>query len=420
MTALDSWQALNLTTGALEYDTPAGVPSDPNTWVYRMAPAQGTGYGLVYAPDLPSSTDFRGYSAFYASTGKLAWISEGTDYPWGGFWAYMPQACAYGMIYGLGYTGVTAFNATNGKIVWHYIDYDTYREEPYSSNIAPNGSTYASYAFGSTGPVIGGGVVYAPNTEHSPTFYYRGQGLCAVDAYTGKELWKIAGIYVPTAIAYGVLLASDSTNGYTYAFSKGETATTVSAQNDVLTEGSSVLLKGTVLDMSPAQPGTAAISDSSMTPWMEYLHMQQTKPNNATGVKMHLTAIDPNNNFQDIGTVVSDIDGTYAIGWTPPVPGVYKVTATFEGSESYYSSTGTTHFLVGEAPSAAVVTPTPATTATPAIPTQTPSQTTSPSTSPSEAPPPASADMTTVYIAIAAAVVIIAVVAAAVILRRRK
>jgi hypothetical protein len=70
---------------------------------------------------------------------------------------------------------------------------------------------------------------------------------------------------------------------------------------------------------------------------------------NAKGVTVHLTAIDPNNNFQDIGYVTTDIYGNYATLWTPPVPGLYVVTATFEGSNSYYGSSAETAFGVEEA-----------------------------------------------------------------------
>jgi hypothetical protein len=79
------------------------------------------------------------------------------------------------------------------------------------------------------------------------------------------------------------------------------------------------------------------------------------KPTNATGVPIHITAIDPNGNFQDIGIVNSDASGNYATMWTPPVPGVYKITATFEGSKSYWSSTAQTAVVVGPAKSPAVL-----------------------------------------------------------------
>ncbi len=414
---------INCTTGEFVYNKKVSNPADPNSWIYRQGPMGGSGYGLYYTAVVPSSNEGRGWIAFDVATGTIKWTSEKADAPWGNFWSYMPEASGEGYIIATGYSGVYAFNPANGKIAWHYIDYDTYNEEPYQSNIAPNGSSYGSYSFGSTGPIIGGGVVFAPNTEHSPTFIYRGQGLNAINASTGEKLWKIMGVYTPTAIAYGVLLASDSWNGYTYAFGKGTTETTVSTQNDVIAKGSSIVLKGTVIDTSSAQKGTAAISDASMTDWMQYLHMQQPKPTNAKGVPVHLTAIDPNGNFQNIGTATSDVFGNYAIMWTPPVPGLYTVTATFEGSGSYYGSEAGIAFGVSESASAApVVTPTPTATqpsVTPVSPT--PVSPTPVSPSPTQAVnPPTSAEPTTTYIAIGIAVVVIVAVAAALVLKRRK
>ncbi len=166
--------------------------------------------------------------------------------------------------------------------------------------------------------------------------------------------------------------------------------------------------------------GTPAISDASMTPWMEYLYMQQPKPTNATGVPVHLTATDPNGNFQDIGYATSNALGNYAIDWVPPVPGLYTVTATFEGSESYYGSTAGTSFVVSEAAAPAVV-PTETTvptgsTSAPATPVQ------SVLPLPSEAPQPSTtaATPTLTYIAIGAAVIIIVAAAAVLVLRKRK
>jgi hypothetical protein len=198
------------------------------------------------------------------------------------------------------------------------------------------------------------------------------------------------------------------------------------------------MLTGTVTDQSPsgrlninngldvALKGTPAISDADMSDWMQYLYQQRPRPENAKGVPVHLTAIDPNNNFQDIGTVTSDVNGNYGIAWTPPVPGTYKVTASFAGSNAYSGSSATTYFVVGSPAAAPVVTPTPPTPPPTATqpPTTPPSPTPIPtpvSPSPTEAvTPPTGAEPTTTYIAIAAAVIVIVAVAAALILRRRK
>jgi outer membrane protein assembly factor BamB len=362
---VDYLTAVNLTTGKMEWNTTIADPTDPTTWLYRQGPAWGSGEGLVYFAGYGDPNEGRGYIAFNAATGKLAWWSEEADYPWGNFWAYTPQACAYNMVIGIGYSGVYAFNATNGKIVWRYVDNNTYFEEPYASNInSTDGSTYSSYTFGSTGPVIGGGIIFAPNTEHSPTFAYRGMGLDAIDAYTGQQVWRILGAYdTPTAIAYGILLVADSWNGYTYAFGKGDTATTLSTSSNVIAKGDSMLLEGTVLDMSSAQKGTAAVSDADQEAWMEYLHMQQPFPVNAKGVTVSLDALDPNGNFIHIGDATSDTTGKYSFLWEPEIEGKYTIVASFYSTEAYYSSTAET--AIGVTAAAATPTPTPGPQAAP-------------------------------------------------------
>jgi outer membrane protein assembly factor BamB len=419
---------INQTTGEVVTNTTDIADfGDPDTWIFQQGPAESGGYGYYFRPTVPLKNNGYGFSAFNVKTGELAWVSEKTDDPWGCFYAYMPVACGHGLVLALSYSGVYGLNATNGEIVWHYIDRDVYNEEPYDSNIAPNGSSYSSYSFGSVGAVIGGGVVYAPNTEHSPTFYYRGQGLVGIDAFTGEKLWKICGIYAPTAIAYGTLVASDNVNGYTYAFSKGETAVSVSSSAKIVAKGTAVLIEGSVLDQSPAQKGTPAVSDESMSAWMEYLHMQQPRPTNATGVTVKLTAVDQSGNKVDVGTTTSDSAGLYAYTWTPSNTGTYKIIASFEGSDSYYASSAETVVGVTTAASLSSVSPsttsssstTSPSTVSPSI-SESPSVSVSPSTVQTQAPASTGLSSSTMYIAIAAVVIIVAVVAAALVLRKRR
>jgi hypothetical protein len=166
-------------------------------------------------------------------------------------------------------------------------------------------------------------------------------------------------------IADGIVFGLNYHDMELYAFGKGPSATTVTATPKVSALGSSVVIEGTVTDQSPSGKrntndildftlqGTPAISDEDMSDWMEYMFMQQPMPEDAKGVQVHLTAIDPNGNYQDIGYATSDTSGKFAVSWNPPVPGDYSVTAEFEGSNSYGSSFDTTFFTVDEAPSPA-------------------------------------------------------------------
>ncbi len=142
--------------------------------------------------------------------------------------------------------------------------------------------------------------------------------------------------------------------------------------------------------------------------------MQKPIPGNATGVKVTLAATDPSGKTQTIGTATTDLAGNYGISWTPSAEGQYQITATFEGSISYYSSFSTTYVVIGAAPAPSVQ-PTEAPTSTP-----TPTATNTPTVSPSTAPGPTEQPNTTMYVGISAAVIVVAIAAIAVYLRRRK
>jgi hypothetical protein len=201
---------------------------------------------------------------------------------------------------------------------------------------------------------------------------YKGYKLHVIDAETGNGIWNITGWYQLPLIADGYVVANNIADNRIYCFGKGVTKTTVSGPEIVQPLGTKVLIEGSVTDESPGTKsslltarfpnGVPAIADEYMSEWMEYLYMQQPLPaietipvpeDEVKGVIVKLTAIDPNGNFQDIGETVTDLNGNFGITWTPPVPGEYHVTATFEGSNSYWSSDATTYFAVTEAPSAA-------------------------------------------------------------------
>jgi len=312
--------------------------------------------------------------AWDLATGDLAWKSDKMDYPWDatGFGTY-GMASAYGLVYRFAYSGIYAFNWTNGKIVWKYeapaaFPYET----PY---IGRNGTTVLPF---DAGGWVADGKVYAINTEHTPTApITRGWGVHCVNATTGELIWKVmipaggvgGGITgLPggiAAIADGYMVVS-SIDGYMYVLGKGKSSTTVSASPKTSAKGSQVLIEGTVLDMSPAQPGTPCVSKESMATWMEYLHRQM--PMNGiygnatiTGVPVTLTACKDDGKVIDLGTVTTNgYYGTFSFAWTPPEEGTYTIIASFAGDDSYGSSAAATAITVGPAP------PTPE---TPEIPT---------------------------------------------------
>lgn len=271
-------------------------------------------------------------------TGEVLWEKHMDDYPWGEFWMY-DEAAYQDLLYGVGYTGVWALNETNGDVVFHFVDPAVPFETPYNSA----NNTVSCYSVQTIR--VADGKLYVTNTEHSPSQpATRGWGLICLDALTGDKLWKISGTQMDAGpAADGYLTAASSYDGYMYVLGKGKSATTVTATPNIATTGTKVMIEGTVLDMSPAQPGTPCVSDESMGTWMDYLQLQMPIDgiyHNATveGVSVMLIAINENGETIDIGTATSDTSGKFAYAWTPPDEGSYKITATFAGSESYGSS----------------------------------------------------------------------------------
>ena len=286
--------------------------------------------------------------AFDVRTGNKLWVSDSLQKdelsP-----TFRSYASAYDTIYVGTYEGhVDAIDATTGKWKWQ------------SESIGdPTGETVWGATTGSFGMAIADGKMYWSNEnprDQRPT--PRFAALIAQDAFTGKTLWRMPGVSCESVvIGEGYLVSGSDYDGRVYAFGKGKTETTVSAPDVAVPKGTGVLIQGTVMDMSPAQPDTPAVAKESMSEWMEYLHMQNATLINSQpspkGVPVMLYAVDPNGNIQDIGTVTSDSMGHFKTAWTPPVTGTYTILASFAGDESYWSSAAQTALLVTEAPSAA-------------------------------------------------------------------
>jgi hypothetical protein len=342
--------------------------------------------------------------AYDVQTGQVKWVAEPLTNAWG---MYVPSAiAAYGKFFAGGYDGeLTAYDINNGNKLWTYFPGSAGFQSPYG--------VWPIYS----GLTAGDGKIIFTTSEHGNGVepLYSGERIYVVDANTGKNVWNMSGWFEQPAIADGKLLSHNCYDNQLYAFGKGPSATTVEAPLAAINKGSSLIIQGTVTDQSVGAKGTPAISDADMSQWMAYLYSQQAAPANAQGVPVRLQAIDPNGNWQELGAVTSDSAGNYAVMWTPPVEGLYTIIATFEGSNSYYSSYAETHIAVQLAPSAAPTTtppPTETPTATPTV---------APTASPSPAPQPEAGPSTDMYIIAAAAVVIIVVVAvAALVLRKRK
>ncbi len=383
----------------------------------------------VFIENYRETAQFVGYSM---DTGAKLWGPTAgqiaLDYYGSPASGTLAETVAYGKIYSSAYGGILyCYDTANGNLLWTY------------GNGGEGNSTNSGFEAPGNYPTfvnaIGNDVVYLVTTEHTvETPIFKGGLARAVNATTGEEIWTLPGYTgefgtMSYAIADGFATWFNGYDNQIYVVGRGPSATTVDAPMTAIPQGTSLVIRGTVTDISTGTTqtqqaanfpnGVPVISDASMKDWMGYVYMQKPCPANAIGVPVTLSVFDPNNNTYTIATTTSDADGTFAFAWTPPVPGLYKVTATFAGTNGYWGSHATTSLLVSEAASpAAIVTPTPAPTQTVA-PTSAPTQTPA-SPSPSSAPQPTGGIPATTYIAIAAAVVIIAVIAAAIVLRRRK
>jgi outer membrane protein assembly factor BamB len=286
------------------------------------------------------------WHAFDVKTGNKLWSTEplnkftNTDwsmYDWDG-------AIAYGKLYVTGYSGcVTAFDLKTGQHLWTFTTGSSWYETPYG--------TWPSYG----GITIADGKLYFANNEHSPTTpYWRGYKLYCLNTTNGELIWSISGFFDGSslAIADGYLVGYSQYDNRIYCFGKGLTETTVTVQNDVVTKGSSILIKGTVSDLSPAVKGTPCVADEDMSAWMEYLVQQKPMPQNVEGVTVELYAIAEDGTTISIGKATTDPlnGGIFSILWTPPEKGKYTISAVFGGSKSYWESYTSTAIAVTEAP----------------------------------------------------------------------
>ena len=295
--------------------------------------------------------------------GKVLWRSPTLDYPWGatGFGSY--SVCdAYGLLYRSTYEGIVAYNWTNGAIVW---EHPTPALANFESPYITNGTQ--QYPFQGTSWVMGGMLVCYNNEHTQSAPFSRGWAVYCMNATTGANVWNCTIDGTPGAMADGCMTVASQYDGRLYVYGQGLSSMTVSAPQTAVTQGDSVMITGTIMDQSPAQPNTPCVSDNSMANQMEYLHEQQSISgiwNNftMTGVPVTLTAIGSNGNIIDIGTTTSNAYyGNFGISWTPPSADTYTISASFAGDASYSASSAGTTLLV----SAATATPTPVATTAP-------------------------------------------------------
>jgi outer membrane protein assembly factor BamB len=297
--------------------------------------------------------EHRTYYGFSADTGELIW---GPTDPEGqlNVWVGTEPQVAEGKLFSAGYDGVVyCYDMTNGNLLWKSELRDEYTEILWSDNWPIHIGAIAD------------GKVYVYHMEHSAVEPKpRGAPFVAFDIESGELLWEISlrETYWGSdpSLADGIMVILNTYDNRLYSFGKGPTETTVSITNDVTTIGSSVIIKGTVTDISAGTEedglhkrfpsGVPAASDEIMTEWMQYVYMQHERPDDFEGVEVFLKILDPNGDYYS-AVVTTDENGYFSHMWNPSIVGEYYVTAMFEGSLAYYKSQASAAFGIDEATS---------------------------------------------------------------------
>jgi hypothetical protein len=294
------------------------------------------------------------WSGYSLDNGSLMWGPTPTEHALNyysdvGLTRY---AVAYGKLYSAGYSGIVyCYDVTNGSLLWTYN--------------SPSGlaSPWPNWPLGIG--AIADGKVYLFTTEHSADApHWIGVKIHCIDAFTGEGIWTVSGYGTQGSmgIADGYLVYLNLYDMQIYCVGKGPSATTVTGPDTSVPLGEEVLIKGTVTDQCAGAKQLVedgkfsivpAVADEYMGEWMEHLYMQKPCPENAAGVEVVLTTLDPNGNTYDVCKATTSLSGVFGCTFEPPVPGLYKITATFEGSDSYASSYAETYINVEEAPSPA-------------------------------------------------------------------
>ncbi|MCW4000323.1 MAG: PQQ-binding-like beta-propeller repeat protein [Candidatus Bathyarchaeota archaeon] len=295
--------------------------------------------------------------AFDLETGKFLWgPTEPTHY----LDAIDDSAAdvrniAYGKLYVASVGGIAyCYDVKTGELLWTYEAKQKYTE----------------YLFQDTWwlkPVfITDDKIYLGHTEHSPMNPRpRGAPFICLNATTGEEIWTADGLFRQTRwggrgiIGDSIMVTMDTYDQRVYAVGKGPSALTVTAPNMGVPSGSSLMISGTVMDVSPGTKdlaitmrfpnGVPAVSDESQSEWMLHVYKQFELPMSTVGVPVTIDVLDANGNYRNVGTAISDATGAYNLEWKPDIPGKYTVIASFAGTNSYYPSCAQTAFVVDAA-----------------------------------------------------------------------
>lgn len=240
-----TWWAINLNPvkgeiGSLLWRTTIDqVDEATNDMLSYQRAAEGV-FVFITMPTLK----FSGYSMY---TGEKLWETMQLDQinPFG-YFSYPSlmydesTTIAYGKLFVGGYLGhVFAFDLQNGTELWRYA--------------APTDQSVFKYYTLMLGAVANNKLFVGTHEHSADTPLFKGNRLRILDVNTGEEIVSMLSWPHPRtmAIADGTLIYWNNYGGQIYALSKGPTEMTASVTNDVIQSGSSVMIKGTITDVSP-------------------------------------------------------------------------------------------------------------------------------------------------------------------------
>lgn len=360
--------------GQLLFSKTWSPPSDwtaGNVTIAWQATSDKAANGIVVFGEKETRQDY----AFSAETGEYLWVSASHDYldfytmGLGGTSARSVAQIYDGKFYTAGYAGILyCHDAKTGNLLWSYT----------ANNPEAAGSAFSQWPLYPM--FIADGMIYVIHTEHSG--YEQSlppdAPMICLNATTGAIVWRADGLMRGThwggypIIGDSIIAAMNTYDEQIYAIGKGPSSVTVDAPMTGVTVGNSIIIRGTINDVSPGTQqaaialrfpnGVPAVSDGNMTAWMRYVYQQASKPTSVQGVSVAISVVDANGNYRTIGSTTSDASGTYSIAWTPDIAGKYTVIATFEGTQSYYGSSAETAFITESAQATSTPAATPAPT----------------------------------------------------------
>jgi len=298
------------------------------------------------------SKELRTHYGFSVIDGTYQWATESENYldlyGWGN--AEHTWYFAYGRLYSVGLAGILyAYDLENGVTEWTYNLTDAYNEPV-------TGENWWGWI-----DIITDDKIYIGTVEHSANNPIpRGGPFACVNATDGSEIFRIDGLMRLTrwggnpVMGDSIIAGMDTYENRIFALGKGPTKVTTNAPGTSADLGRSVVITGTVTDISPGTKDTSialrfpngvpAVSDESQSAWMLYVYKEFQMPSNATGVPLSLSVMDANGNYRTVATTTSDASGHYSFTWTPDIAGTYIAYVNFEGSDAYWPSAGQSAF----------------------------------------------------------------------------